>query len=380
VSPTGNPLLIGAVAAAIASTAVPVLAQTAESDTGRAPVHAVFVMTNNADANEVIAYERSDIGTLLAPHAYKTEGRGSGGRVDPIASQGALTLSDDRSLLFAVNAGSGTLSVFAVSGARLELLDQVPTEGSEPNAVAQHGNLVYVLNTAGTSNVVGFSRHNGRLTRIADSLRFLSGNDVGSASLAFSPDGKFLLVTERTTNSIDVFSVLPNGTLSAITVNKNVGAGTFAVAFDPNGAALVSETGTGGTTSAISSYSVQANDTLSPISGSVPTLGAANCWDAVTPNGQFVYASNSASSSISGFAVGSTGALTALPGTVVGLNPSGSTNLEIAISSDGKFLYSVNAGSGAIGMFAIQPAGTLTNLGTVGGLPASAGLNGIAAN
>ena len=132
------------------------------------------------------------------------------------------------------------------------------------------------------------------MTRIPDSLRFLSGKDIGSASVAFSPDGKFLLVTERATNSIDVFSVLPNGTLSAITVNQNVGAGTFAVAFDRNGAALVSETGTGGKTSAISSYSVQPDGTLLPISSSVPTLGAANCWDAVTPDGRFVYASNSA--------------------------------------------------------------------------------------
>jgi 6-phosphogluconolactonase len=300
--------------------------------------------------------------------------------VDPLISQGSLTLSDDHSLLFAVNAGSGTVSVFAVSGARLELLDQVPTEGSEPNSVAQRGNLVYALNTAGNSSVVGFFQRNGKLTRIPDSLRFLSGKDIGSASVAFSPDGKFLLVTERTTNSIDVFSVLPNGTLSAITVNQNVGAGTFAVAFDRNGAALVSETGTGGNTSAISSYSVQPDGTLLPISSSVPTLGAANCWDAVTPDGRFVYVSNSASSSIAGFAVGNTGALTALPGTVLALNPSGSTNLDIAVSSDGKFLYSLNAASGAVGMFAIQPAGTLTNLGTVGGLPASAGLNGIAAN
>jgi 6-phosphogluconolactonase (cycloisomerase 2 family) len=51
------------------------------------------------------------------------------------------------------------------------------------------------------------------------------------------------------------------------------------------------------------------------------------------------------------------------------------------VSSDGKFLFSLNAATGAIGAFAINATnGTLTNLGTTGGLPASAGLNGIAAN
>jgi len=68
------------------------------------------------------------------------------------------------------------------------------------------------------------------------------------------------LVTERTTNRIDAFSVLQDGTLSQITENASVGAGAFAVAFAPNGAALVSETGPGGpNSSAISSYSVQSN-------------------------------------------------------------------------------------------------------------------------
>jgi 6-phosphogluconolactonase (cycloisomerase 2 family) len=96
---------------------------------------------------------------------------------------------------------------------------------------------------------------------------------------------------------------------------------------------------------------------------------------------RFVYASNSGSSSISGFQVSAGGALTPIPGTVVGLNPSGSTSLDITVSSDGAYLYSLNAASGAIGIFAIRSAdGSLTNLGTVGGLPAGAGLNGIAAN
>ena len=54
--------------------------------------------------------------------------------------------------------------------------------------------------------------------------------------------------------------------------------------------------------------------------------------------------------------------------------------LGVERSADSKFLYSLNAATGAIGIFAIQPGGSLTNLGTTGGLPASAGLNGIAAN
>jgi 6-phosphogluconolactonase (cycloisomerase 2 family) len=162
--------------------------------------HAVFVMTNDAESNEVVAYERTPYGTLQSPRKYETGGRGSGGTVDPLGSQGSLTLSDDGSLLFAANAGSGSVSVFRVFGSRLLLSDRVPTGGSEPNAVAQHGKLVYVLNTAGSSSVVGFFVREGKLVRIPGSLRFLSGNFVNSASLAFSGDGRYLVVTERTIN------------------------------------------------------------------------------------------------------------------------------------------------------------------------------------
>lgn len=343
--------------------------------------HAVFVMTNDASSNEVIAFERTPYGTLASWHAYETGGRGSGGTVDPLASQGSLTLSKDGDALFAVNAGSGTVSVFRVLGSRLALTDRVPTGGAEPNAVAQIGSLVYVLNTAGSSSVVGFRFHDGKLTRIPDSLRYLSGNGVNSASLAFSADGHYLVVTERATNNLDVFRVQPDGKLSTITVTPSAGPGAFSATFARNGTAIVSETGAGGpNSSAISSYSVGSDSKLVPISVSVPTLGAANCWNVVTPNGRFVYASNAATSSISGFSIRANGALVPLAGTVVGTNPAGSTNLDIAVSADGDYLYSLNGGSGAVGMFRIDSDGSLTNLGTLSGLPAGAGLNGIAAN
>src|ERR1700722_3906828 len=159
---------------------------------------AVFVMTNAADKNQVLAFERATNGTLTFSGAVDTEGRGSGGVNDPLESQGSLTLSQDHSLLFAANAGSGTVSVFRVQGTDLDLSDQVPSGGSQPVAVAELGNLVYVLNSGGGGSVGGFQLNpGGHRKQVANSTAFLSANATGGASISLSPDGKFVLVTEH---------------------------------------------------------------------------------------------------------------------------------------------------------------------------------------
>src|SRR5262252_1739142 len=169
---------------------------------------AVFAMTNAANRNEIIAYKRNADGSLEEGRSFPTGGRGSGGTTDPLGSQGSLTLTQDHSILLAVNAGSGDISVFRVHGTNLSLVDLVACGGSEPVAVAQQGNLVYVVNAGGTSNVTGFwLEHNGKLRPIPDSIAFLSTGNSGPGSLSFSPDGQFLLVTEKATNNIDAFHI-----------------------------------------------------------------------------------------------------------------------------------------------------------------------------
>jgi len=336
---------------------------------------AVFVMTNAAVDNQIAAYSRQEDGSLVAEGTYSTGGNGSGGTVDPLHSQGSLRLSHDHRLLFAVNAGSGTVSSFAVWGSTLTRLDTQSTGGSSPTAVAQSGDLLYVLNSGGNGNVSGFRiAWDGRLQPIKDSTRNLSDATTSPTSLAFSPDGQFLVVTETATNKIDVFRVYDDGKLSAITVNASSDATPFAPVFAPNGALIV-----GSASIFVSSYWILPNRTLSVISASLPTLGKATCWDVVTAHGRFVYTSNAGTSSISGFKIGWKGVLTALDSTVVGSNPAGATNLDIAASDNGKFLYTLNTAAGAIGIFMVDHDGNLVDLGPVTGLPASAGMNGIAA-
>jgi 6-phosphogluconolactonase len=342
---------------------------------------AVFVMTNGADQNEVIAYARGEDGHLQERARYNTEGRGSGGQTDPLQSQGSLTLSPDNTLLYVVNAGSGSISTFRVHGPNLSLVGKAPAGGAEPVAITQWGNLVYVVNAGAAGQLVGFTVDaGGHLKQIPNSTTFLSGKYTGAASVSISPDGKFLVVVERAANTISTFPINPDGTLGAIVATMSPGPGAFSGLFAPGDVLVVTETGAVGTVpdSALSTYAVSGSGIV-PITQSAPTYGEANCWSAITPNGQYVYADNSASGTISGFSIGTGGVLTPIGDTVLATLPAGSANLDNAISSDGAFLYTLNSGTGAISILQIAANGTLTLLGERGGLTPNAGYNGIAA-
>jgi 6-phosphogluconolactonase len=343
--------------------------------------HAIFVMTNAADKNEVLAFREDVANTGYEVTHYATGGRGSGGVTDPLGSQGSLVLSHDHNLLFAVNAGSGDISVFRVQNNELQLAGTTPSGGSEPVAIAQWGSLLYVVNAGGYGSVVAFHiAPNGALAQIKNSTVNLNGDLGGGSSIAIQPGGRMLVVTERAFNNIDTFPIHADGTLGPIVVNHSSAPGVFAAAFNSNGILLVSETGPAGAAnaSAISSYTVTSGGTLSAITQSLPTYGMANCWNAITPDSKRIYVSNAASATISGFNISSSGVLTPIASTIVGTNPAGSTNLDIAISSDGRYLFSLNSGSGTISAFGINSDGTLTLLLDPSAVEPSSGANGIA--
>src|SRR4029079_14381215 len=116
--------------------------------------------------------------------------------------------------------------------------------------------LLYVLNAGGSGNITGFNigRH-GTLTPISGSTRPLSGGATGPAQVQFSPDGDLLVVTEKTTNLIDTYTVDRHGIANGPTTHPSSGATPFGFAFSKRGTLIVSEA-IGGTPglSAVSSY------------------------------------------------------------------------------------------------------------------------------
>jgi hypothetical protein len=83
-------------------------------------------------------------GTLTPAGSYATGGRGgilAGSVVDHTASQGSLSYDPRHGLLYAVNAGSDTISVFAVRGDRLALRQVLGSGGTFPETISLTGRL-----------------------------------------------------------------------------------------------------------------------------------------------------------------------------------------------------------------------------------------------
>src|SRR5205085_6249368 len=110
-------------------------------------------------ANSVVAFHRADDGRLTRARTYLTGGKGGvadQGPVDSLASQGSLAYDRRHALLYAVNGGSDSVTVFGVSGDRLQRHQVVSSRGEFPVSVAVHGDLVFVLDAGGSGAVAGY--------------------------------------------------------------------------------------------------------------------------------------------------------------------------------------------------------------------------------
>ena len=359
----GPVVAAAAITAAATALAGPASAATAHQFAGGAD-RAVFVQTNNAAGNQVVAYHRSSDGTLTWAGSYATGGLGgqlSGSVVDHLASQGSLTYDQQHALLYAVNAGSNTLSVFSVRGDTLRLRQVVRSHGAFPVSVAVHGDLVYALNAENGGSVQGYRVLFGHLFPIRGSNRTLGLDPTATpqftntpGQVSFSPSGAQVIVTTKANgNDIDVFAVRSTGRLShRPVVNSEPGTVPFGIAFDQAGHLVIADSGP----NALASYVLSPNGTVTLI-GSAASTQAATCW--VTRDGSFFFASNAGSASESSYSA-TGGNLTLLgqtttdPGTV-----------DAAVAPGGRFLYVQTGGNGIVDEYQVGTGGSLTAAGSV---------------
>jgi 6-phosphogluconolactonase (cycloisomerase 2 family) len=337
----------------------------------------VFVQNQATDGNTVFAYDRAADGALSLAGSFATGGVGgalTGAVVDRSASQGSLVADLANNELYAVNAGSNTLSVFAVHGDQLQLRQVIDSGGSFPVSVTTRGDAVYVLDARDGGAIQGYRNNDGRLVRIPARHRDLGLTPVtGSGEfthtpgqVAFTPDGKHLVVTTKAaSNSILVYGIGAAGQpSSAPTVRAENGTVPFAVAFDSRNNLEIADAGT----NAVSNYSIADNGVLTLL-GTTATGQAATCW--IAASGDLLAASNAGSASVT--------TLTATAGapTSVGNTGTGAGTVDASFTPDGDFLYVQGGKNGEVDAFAVTGS-TLTALGSVT-VPNAAGGEGVVA-
>ena len=331
---------------------------------------AVFTATNAASGNQVIAYHRSADGSLSSPAYFATGGLGSGAG---LGSQGSVTLSADGNWLLVVNAGSNEVSSFAVGDdGSLTLRGKASSGGTMPISVTIHGDLVYALNAGGNGNISALRLNgDGSLSPIAGSTRSLSSSAAGPAEVSFDPSGAWLVVTEKNTNKIDTWRVGTDGLASGRVINASAGITPFGFTFTGKGILTVTEAFGGAVDgSAVSSYIINGDGTLTTLTASAPTTETAACWIVATNNGKFVYATNANSASVSGFSVAK-GELDLLtPGGKTGNTGAGAT--DVAITGNSQFLYSLNGGAHTITGFGVSQSNGSLDADGAASVPAGA--------
>jgi 6-phosphogluconolactonase len=331
-------------------------------------MEAVYVQTNDGERNEVVAYRREPNGSLTSLGRYETGGRGTG--TPHLPSQSSVAVSDDGSWLLVTNAGSDSVTLFAIEPDGLRLADSVPSGGTRPTSVAVHSGLVYVANNADAS-IAGFRVADGGLEPLEGSERPLSDGGADPAQLSFSPDGETLVVTERGTNSISAYAIDDHGYAAGPATIPSAGETPYG--FDFSGATLIVTEAFGGAVgrAAASSYSLSAPGELRPLSASVADTRSEVCWAAVTKDGRFVYVTNFGDGTISSYRVREDGGLELAEAVAAATRLGEAGVRDEAITRDGRFLYALDADAQKVHGWRIESDGSLSEVGFADELPAT---------
>lgn len=359
---------------------------TAQAAKGQHVVGQVYTQTNEIPANRLVAFDRLGDGQLQERERVLTGG--SGGRepqpaceVPPggcpmLDTQGSVQVTDNGKLVFAVNAGSDTISSFRVTKSGLQLADQEPSGGDFPQSLTitqQHGHLLYVLN--GNSNSIAgfrFSSH-GQIEAIPGSVQTVSmPAPIGFTprQIGFDRTGRVVTVTLLAHQAIDTFLLDHRGRPAERTTSPSMWPLPFGFEYDNRNHMVLSEVTSDvpGATGHTTTYDLDRRSGALTSIDTESSDGPAPCWVVITNDGQHTFVVNAGpfNRSIAKYRLFPSGQLTPLgPTPVNGPQP---VSTDEDLSRDSKYLYVLAPGlfapNSRIDIFRVGHDGSLTQIGS----------------
>jgi 6-phosphogluconolactonase len=190
--------------------------------------------------------------------------------------------------------------------------------------------------------------------------------------IAFTPDGKFAYVSNSGDNTISAYSVAA-GVLTALPTPAPADGGPEDLTIDSAGAHLYAPVSSGASPGAVDVFTINADGTLTKVTGSPYPVGIGPRFVNIDPSGRFAYVSSAGTggTGVYGFSINATtGALTALANSPYDTGAN-SWPQFITIDPSGKFGYTANQNTGTISEFTIdQTTGVLT---AIAGSPLATG-------
>jgi 6-phosphogluconolactonase (cycloisomerase 2 family) len=324
----------------------------------------VYLESNEAGQNSIVSYFQNANGTLTYSATTATGGTGTG---SPLGSQGALEIENINHRLFAVDAGSNSISSFAIrNDGSLMLMHTVASNGTKPVSLTVSGDMVYVVN-ATSANISGFRvGPGGVLTFIPGSSQSLSNPGAAPAQISFTPNGQYLIVTEKMTSKITSFPVNASGVAGPGVSQSSANNNPFGFDFSGN-YVVVTEAAIGNPgASSVSTYSASG---IALVSGPAHANQTAAGRAKATSNGETVYITNTGSNTISSFRINGSGTLQEIEKVAAS---TGTAPADITISGNDSYLYVINGTSHSISAYKIGPHDKLQSIGVITGVPANA--------
>jgi 6-phosphogluconolactonase (cycloisomerase 2 family) len=181
---------------------------------------------------------------------------------------------------------------------------------------------------------------NGSTGAITAGARTAAVQNISPTGLALLPSKKFLYVANSRADTISIFNVATDGTLTLSGTPTPAGSGPWAAVIDPSGKYLLVTNNY--FSDNVSVFSIDpGSGALTEVPGS-PFLANANPTEIlITPSGKFVYVTNPGIGMVTAFSF-SNGVLTPVPGSPYF---SGAGASGLAVDATERFLYVANPGA-----------------------------------